>query len=254
MKKLTQGEFIQAAGIKHHHTYDYSRVDYKNNKTKVCIICPKHGEFWQAPSKHLQGQGCPKCRGTRRKTTEEFIEEAKRVHGDLYDYSETEYGRNNRTPVKIICKKHGAFWQTPVHHINCKCGCPLCCISHGEEMLKRYFDSNCIQYIMQFEVQVPASIRRTKVIKVDFFLPDYNCFVEYNGKQHYIPQEGFGGEVKFQQQVIRDQFLRDYCKEQNINLVEISYLEKDPITYLTNIINENSDSWRCSRKTILEKS
>ena len=60
-KKLTKEEFIKKAREKHGDKYDYSNVDYKYNKTKVCIICPEHGEFLQKPTYHIQGQGCPKC-------------------------------------------------------------------------------------------------------------------------------------------------------------------------------------------------
>lgn len=61
LKRLTKQEFIEKARAKHGCKYDYSKVEYINNHTKVCIICPEHGEFWQTPNKHLSGQGCPKC-------------------------------------------------------------------------------------------------------------------------------------------------------------------------------------------------
>lgn len=58
---MTKEEFIEKSKVIHGDRYDYSRVNYKNNKTKVCIICPIHGEFWQRPNNHLSGQGCPYC-------------------------------------------------------------------------------------------------------------------------------------------------------------------------------------------------
>lgn len=61
MKKLTREEFIEKARAIHGDKYDYSKVEYVNNSTKVCIICPVHGEFWQTPSKHIFGKGCPYC-------------------------------------------------------------------------------------------------------------------------------------------------------------------------------------------------
>ena len=60
-KKKTKEEFIAKAKLVHGDKYDYSKVDYVNRKTKVCIICSKHGEFWQTPNHHLSGCGCPKC-------------------------------------------------------------------------------------------------------------------------------------------------------------------------------------------------
>lgn len=236
MKKLTTEEFIQKAKLIHGDKYDYSLVNYTGGQIPVKIICPEHGIFEQRPAKHIFGQGCPKCNGTRLKTTEEFIKQAKEVHGDTYDYSKTEYGKNNRDPVIIICKLHGEFKQTPVHHINCKCGCPKCNMSHGEQILLQYFIKNNIKYIEQYEVTVPSTIRKTKKIYIDFYLPEYNTYIEYNGKQHYIMQEGFGGTLKFEQQVSRDIFLRNYCINNNIKLIEIPYTEKDPINYLINFL------------------
>ncbi len=117
-------EFIEKAKKIHGDKYDYSKVEYVHSHTKVCIICPKHGEFWQAPRHHLNGSGCPKCAGTIQLTTEEFIRRAKEVHGDKYDYSKVEYVHSH-TKVCIICPKHGEFWQIPVHHLNGS-GCPKC--------------------------------------------------------------------------------------------------------------------------------
>ena len=117
-------EFIKKAHEEHGDKYDYSKVDYVNNKTKVCIICPEHGEFWQTPNGHLNGKGCPKCGGTALMTKEEWIASARNVHGDKYDYSKVEYV-NARKKVCIICPEHGEFWQTPGNHTKGK-GCPKC--------------------------------------------------------------------------------------------------------------------------------
>ena len=117
-------EFIEKAKKIHGDKYDYSKVEYVHSHTKVCIICPKHGEFWQAPRHHLNGNGCPYCAGKIRLTTEEFIRRAKEVHGDKYDYSKVEYVHSH-TKVCIICPKHGEFWQMPLHHLKGG-GCPNC--------------------------------------------------------------------------------------------------------------------------------
>ena len=126
-------KFIEKAYKVHGDKYDYSKVIYNSCKEKVCIICPKHGEFWQTPDNHINAkQGCPKCSkgkaiANETLTTEKFIEKAREIHGDKYDYSKVEYV-NNRTKVCIICPKHGEFWQTPVNHTNIrlKQGCPKC--------------------------------------------------------------------------------------------------------------------------------
>ena len=129
MKKLTTEDFIAKARSIHGDKYDYSKVKYVNNSTKVCIICPEHGEFWQMPSNHLSGKGCTKCKyeticKKRKKSTEKFIKDARKVHGDKYDYSKVEYV-NNSTKVCIICPEHGEFWQVSSSHLQ-GCGCPKC--------------------------------------------------------------------------------------------------------------------------------
>ncbi len=121
-KRKTTEEFIKEAVKIHGDKYDYSKVEYKNNRTKVCIICPEHGEFWQVPTLHIgQKCGCPKC---WKKDTNGFIEEAKVIHGGKYDYSKVEY-KGYDEPVCIICPEHGEFWQAPTVHLNGS-GCPKC--------------------------------------------------------------------------------------------------------------------------------
>ena len=114
----------------HGDKYDYSKVDFVKTTTKVCIICPEHGEFWQEPHAHLKGQGCPKCgvdKRSKSKTTtnENFIKKAQKIHGDKYDYSKTNY-INNKTKIVIICPIHGEIEITPNAHISEKRGCPKC--------------------------------------------------------------------------------------------------------------------------------
>jgi len=123
-KKKTTEEFKNEARQIHGNKYDYSKVNYISNKTKVCIICPEHGEFWQTPDKHLAGQGCPDCYGNKKKDLERFISDAIKVHGNKYDYSKVKY-INNTTKVCIICPEHGEFWQDPHNHLKGK-GCPSC--------------------------------------------------------------------------------------------------------------------------------
>lgn len=131
---MSQEIFIKRASVIHHNKYDYSKVEFKAVKTKVSIICPDHGEFLQAPDGHLHGASCPKCSGVHRYNTSEWIEEAKKVHGERYDYSKVEYVTNS-SKISIICKEHGEFLQTPANHIKGK-NCPKCT---GHFMDKDFF-------------------------------------------------------------------------------------------------------------------
>ena len=124
-------KFISEAQMIHYGKYDYSKVEYVNAKTKVCIICPEHGEFWQTPHNHLQGQGCPKCSPTLKLNKDVFIENSNKKHNGKYDYSKVKY-INNRTKVCIICPEHGEFWQTPSNHMY-GYGCAKCANSLNAE-------------------------------------------------------------------------------------------------------------------------
>ena len=123
-KKITTEDFIERANKIHNNNYDYSLVDYKNNKTKVKIKCNIHGIFEQLPSGHLMGKGCFNCNSPKRLNNKSFIEKAKKVHGNKYDYSLVEYITGQKK-VKIICKKHGLFEQLPYSHYNGS-GCKKC--------------------------------------------------------------------------------------------------------------------------------
>lgn len=132
--KYNTESFIKKAKEIHGDKYDYSKVEYVNQATKVCIICPKHGEFWLRPSHHINNtgrnkRGCPKCgdekrRLNTRKNTEWFIKKAREIHGDKYDYSKVEYV-HSASGVTIICPIHGEFTQTPNRHLS-NHGCPQC--------------------------------------------------------------------------------------------------------------------------------
>ena len=120
----TKEEFIEKAISVHQNKYDYSSVQYSNSQRKIEIICPLHGSFWQTPSSHTMGRGCPKCAGKYSPTTEEFIEKARRVHLDKYDYSRVQY-KSSREKIEIVCQLHGSFFQTPTDHLGFH-GCPKC--------------------------------------------------------------------------------------------------------------------------------
>lgn len=129
LKKNTNEGFIELSKLKHGDYYDYSLVEYGNNRDKVCIICPEHGPFWQVAAYHLRGAGCPKCIGrkiTEKKTytQEQFIEKARKKHGNKYDYSKLEYV-NGTVEVCIICPVHGEFMQNPISHLSGH-GCLKC--------------------------------------------------------------------------------------------------------------------------------
>ena len=155
MKKSNTEEFIAKARKIHGDMYDYSKVVYKNAKTNICIICPVHGEFYQTPDKHLRGHKCPFCNEKKKSSTEEFIEKARKIHGDKYDYSKVEY-INKDEKVCIICPEHGEFWQRAHNHLNGN-GCPKCSKKHRyttkefvekcKKIHNNYYDYSKTEYV-----------------------------------------------------------------------------------------------------------
>ena len=123
-KRITKEQFIERSNKIHNNKFDYSKIEYIDTRHKIKIICPIHGYFYQLPSDHMRGIGCSKCSGKYQYTTDEWIVEAKKVHGDRYDYSLVYYKGNNKIVI-IICPEHGEFKQKPNAHLMGH-GCSLC--------------------------------------------------------------------------------------------------------------------------------
>jgi hypothetical protein len=129
-KKLSIQEFTNRSNKIHSGKYDYSKTEYSSAHEMIKIICPEHGSFIQKAYSHLQGIGCPKC-GHKKATQsiyswQNFMDEARLVHGDKYNYSIIQNITNKDNKVQIICPEHGPFWQSPHHHVSLQHGCPVC--------------------------------------------------------------------------------------------------------------------------------
>lgn len=125
MKRLTTPQFVKRAVAIHQNRYDYSTCEYVTSDTKVSIVCPSHGVFYQRPNRHLQGDGCPMCANNVRTSTAQFVEKAKRIHGSKYDYSQTVY-KGNAHRLTIQCPLHGPFVIKANSHLVMKAGCKKC--------------------------------------------------------------------------------------------------------------------------------
>ena len=217
---MDKNYFIKKAKQVHGEKYDYSKVNYINAKTKICIICNKHGEFYQKPEVHLNGCGCQKCGAEKlhiikSDTTNNFIEKAKKVHGNRYDYSKVEY-YNYFKKVCIICPEHGEFWQTPANHIKGQ-NCPLCHISKIEEQIFLLLKNNNINF--EYRKKDLPWLKDKEHLELDFYLPDYNIAIECQGIQHFVPIKYFGGEEKLNRQLKYDKIKKELCKEHNIEIL-----------------------------------
>ena len=219
-KKSNNDVFLKRANEIHDNKYDYSLVEYINAKTKIKIICPKHGIFEQTPGTHInQKHGCLKCQG-QNKSSLEFIEECSKIHNNKYDYSLVEY-INSIIKVKIICPVHGIFEQKPNDHRK-GCGCPMCNISKGETIIKKYLGDNNIKYIQHYSFN---DCKNKNLLWFDFYLLDKNTCIEYDGIQHYEPIEYFGG-INGLKYIMKNDRIKDrYCKKMRINLIRFKYNE-----------------------------
>ena len=132
-KRGTKENFVIKSQSIHGDKYTYDKVVFLNVNDKVIVTCKIHGDFEVTPAHHYQGDGgCKKCAVNKlsnllKLKPEEFIQKAREIHGNKYDYSliKDTYVNNN-TNVSIICKVHGKFEQLPITHINNKSGCPKC--------------------------------------------------------------------------------------------------------------------------------
>ena len=218
----------------HKNKYDYSLVEYVNNKTKVKIICPEHGEFKVSPSHHLNGTGCSKCSLNYRKGNDEYIKECSIIHNNKYDYTLTKF-KNNKSNILVICPEHGQFNQNAGHHLYGS-GCPSCKQSTGEREIQKILDINNINYQKEKKFDDCLSNLGYK-LKFDFYLMDYNMCIEYDGIQHFRPIEYFGGIESFLKTKENDNIKEEYCNKNNIILKRISYNQKIDFR-LNKIINE----------------
>jgi len=181
-KTLTTQEFIEKAKEIHGDKYDYSKVDYINTKTKVIIICKIHGEFIQKPNNHISNKyGCSKCGRTKLLTKEEFIEKAKEVHGDKYDYSKVDY-INTKTKVIIICKIHGEFKQIPHSHL-INHGCSKC-VNKTEGKVYNFLQEKNIYFNYQYSPEWGINSNNNKIF-YDFFIQKIKTIIEIDGEQHF---------------------------------------------------------------------
>lgn len=226
--KSNNERFIIAAKNIHGDIYDYSLVEYTNSKKNIGIKCKIHGIFEQRPTRHLSGDGCPKCNGGVKISQDEFINRAINLHGNRYDYSHVKYV-NSSTKVDIVCNVHGIFSMRPNNHLNGQ-GCPMCeNKSTGEKLIHEWLTNNSIK----FEIQKTfIDCKNQKPLPFDFYLPDYNTLIEYDGKQHHKPIKYMGGQLGFEYRKQNDKIKNEFAENSKIKLLRISYIEKNNISII----------------------
>lgn len=198
---------------------------YIDATTPIKHHCIKHDIYWNAtPDNILHGHGCVECGKEKigdknRKTHEEYIEELKIVDSNI-----TVLGNyiDSFTPILHKCLIDSHEWYAKPVNVLSGCGCPKCNESKGEKHIRKWLDNNNVKYISQ---KIFKDCRNEKPLPFDFYLPDYNTLIEYDGEQHYRAVEYFGGQNGFEKRIKCDKIKNDYCKNNGISLLRIPYFK-----------------------------
>lgn len=226
---LTSIEYFDKAKSKHNNKYDYSRSIYVNSRTDIVISCPDHGEFTQNAGNHKYGQGCPKCVPQKQRLTlDEFVNKSVDAHGIKYDYSKVNY-INNDVKVIIVCQEHGEFEQLPGSHLSGN-GCPFCKSSKGEIRVRNTLLKMNISFKEQHSFD---GCKNSLPLRFDFYLPQYNYVIEYDGIDHFMPNKRSRDDTKniIRYELIKtnDSIKNTYCSNNGINIHRIPYTEYNNI-------------------------
>lgn len=223
-KKITLTEFINISNIRHNFEYDYSKVEYINNKNYVIIICTKHGEYSQRADHHMAGNKCIKCGYdvVGKKQTllfEELKNKCILIHKNKYSYGSNINYYNSKDKIEIVCPIHGIFFQKASIHLK-GAGCKVCYDSKGEKQIRNILNKHQINYINEYKF---TDCKDKKSLPFDFFLPKHNICIEYDGLQHFKPIKRYGGEQYFNIIKKHDKIKNDYCTNNLIPLLRINY-------------------------------
>ncbi len=213
-------------------SFELNKVIYTHSKENIKIVCKKHGEFETTPDNFITSKhgGCRKCRYenssiTQSSTTKEFIDKCHALElSDRFCFNKVRYV-NSRNKVIIICKKHGDFKIRPTNFIEYN-SCPNChTISKGENLIAKILQSINVKYNRQHYFENCRGIKNP--LPFDFYLPDYNICIEYDGVQHFEPISAFGGIDAFNILKNNDFIKNKFCKINDIVLIRIPYYDRD---------------------------
>lgn len=228
---LTAKEFEQRVEDRFGSDYQVI-VPYKNENTKVKIkhlVCGK--EFWVYPTNFVKEKhGCPSCASKRGRVAqlknsnqiwnqETFVNKVKDLTGDEYSVLGT-YTKSIEK-VKMKHNKCGnIFYMAPNHFVNKHERCPYCKNSHGEVLVAQVLKNE--YHLIEGENYIHGYVLPSK-LRLDFYLPNYQIAIEYDGLQHYKPISLYGGEKQFRIQQERDKRKEKWCEDHDINLIRIPY-------------------------------
>lgn len=195
------------------------------NKIEVqCLYCKRH--FFMRADSILEGRGHNSCIQKKLerkplKTQEEFVEQLKNINDKIIPFGTYTKGRDKMIFKCLICEK---TWEARIDHVlQGESGCPHCRISKGEQKVEQYLKNNNIEYNKQY---IFKDCKDKLYLPFDFYLPNHNICIEYDGEQHVRPAFG---EKAFYKTVLHDGMKNNYCKWNNINLIRIPHTDFDNI-------------------------
>lgn len=199
-------------------------TEYISAREKLKIKC-KEGHIYDTRwDNYKTGYRCPTCgiqkSSDKQKHSYEYVKNFIEMYGD--ELLSDQY-IHSHAKLKIKCKK-GHIYDTAFTNYQSGSRCPICKISHGENNIKNILDKYEIDYIQQYKFK---DCKFKRQLPFDFYLPDYNILIEYDGEQHFIVKEHFGGYEGFIDIKIRDTIKDIYCKDNNIKLIRIPYYNKN---------------------------
>lgn len=196
---------------------------YVNQSEKVLVECPNGHQTKISLTKFKRGNRCPLCQHQSFKYSQEFVEE----YFKSYGYTVIDEYKGNQEKIKTICPNGHTFITTLGMFKNQKCRCTQCNQhSKGEDIISEILLENNVDYIPQYRFN---DCKDVKTLPFDFYLPDLNICIEFDGIQHFEPVKKFGGMEAYEKTKKHDNIKTQYCLNNNIELIRIGYLDSGNI-------------------------
>lgn len=233
----TKEQFLRKAREKFGWKYEYDLSGYKDLQTSIKIIYPEHGEFFQKPYWHLRSEGCSKCgrikaNKSESDSLEDFLKKAKKAHPTGYSFDKVKY-EDFKNKVIVTCNKHGDFKIRRANFIAGQ-GCPKCMLINQMKLLEKLENKfPNIEFNWEYRTNWLGNQR------IDIFIPGLKIAIEYDGQQHFVPIEHFGGKVGFEITKTRDKLKEQKCKNNGVLLLRLKYdYNEDDFNNLCNTIRQ----------------